>query len=217
LSRAGGAWEVVTTRGRRLVADAVIVAVPAPAAGQLLANASPTAAAELRRIEYASVALVTLAYPRSSLGCALDGSGFLVPRVEGRLLTACSWVNSKWPHLDPKGAVVLRASAGRHRDRRALDLDDATLVDRLHAELTQAMGLSVRPTDARVHRWEGAFPQFAVGHLDRVARIEAALAVDAPGVTVAGAALRGVGLPTCIAGAQAAARRATQHLAGLAA
>jgi oxygen-dependent protoporphyrinogen oxidase len=202
---AGGGWTVTTSLGRQVDADAVVVTSPAPAAARLLGDLSAAAAAELATIRYASVALVTLAYRRADLPGPLEGSGFLVPRTEGRLMTAASWVNSKWPHLDRPGQIVLRVSAGRAGDHRALGLDDGALIDSLHAELALAMGISSPPADGRVHRWVDAFPQFGVGHSGRVARLEAALGAEAPGVVVAGAALRGVGLPTCIAGAEVAA------------
>jgi oxygen-dependent protoporphyrinogen oxidase len=200
----GDGWCVVTESGERIAAGAVVLTVPAPAAARLLAGVSARAATELAAIGYSSVALVTLAYPAGAVPGRLDGSGMLVPRLEGRLMTAASWVNRKWPHLDQPGQFVLRVSAGRAGDDRALAMDDGELIDRLHGELVEAMGISGRPTDGRVHRWIESFPQFEVGHAQRIARIEAALGADAPAIGIAGAALRGVGLPTCIAGAESA-------------
>jgi oxygen-dependent protoporphyrinogen oxidase len=198
LARAGGGW-ALTTRRRTIVPDEVIVAVPAFAAANLLAGVAPEAATELAAIEYASVAIVTLAFPRSAVKRELDASGFLVARSEGLLMTACSWASSKWAHLGGSDApVVLRVSAGRHGDERALDLDDGDLVAHLVDELTTTMAIVGDPTEVRVSRWPRSFPQYAVGHLDRVARIESSLAAAAPGVIVAGAALRGLGVPACI-------------------
>ena len=178
----------------------VVVTVPAYAAAPLL----PAAAADLRAIEYASVATVTLAYPPDALRGPLDGSGFLVPRIDGRLMTACTWLTSKWPDVAAAagGRVLLRVSAGRAGDDRALALDDATLAARLHTELEEAMGLRRDPDEAVVTRWPRSFPQYDVGHQARVARIEAALP---PGAVVAGAAYRGVGIAACIQQAQQAA------------
>jgi oxygen-dependent protoporphyrinogen oxidase len=198
-------WVVTTTRQQRITADGVVITTPAPVAARLLGDLSPTAAGELAAVTYASVALVTMAYRRADVPGPLDGSGFLVPRVDGRLMTAASWVNNKWPHLDRPGQFVLRASAGRAGDNRAMSMDDDALIDGLHRELAVAMGINARPTAARVHRWVDAFPQFRVGHQVRMAAMEQALQRDAPGVVVAGAAQRGVGLPTCITGAQEAA------------
>lgn len=189
------------------VDDRVVVTVPAHAAASLIESRSPRAAAELASIAYASVALTTIAYPADAVP-RLDASGFLVPRGEGRLTTACSFGTAKWPHWSPPGQVVFRVSAGRIGDQRAMELGDDELVDRLHAEIAELVGVSAAPVSARVHRWARAFPQYRIGHLARVGRIEQALAEDAPTVVVAGAAYRGLGVPACIQQGRAAAARA---------
>lgn len=200
----GGEAEVVE-------ADAVVVATPAPAAAALLSGPCPAAAAELAGIAHAAVAVVALAYDEAALpgGRPPAGSGFLVPRPEGRLLTACTFSSSKWAHLARPGQVTLRASVGRRGDERGLALPDDELVARLHAELAEAIGAASSPAAARVSRWPASFPQYAVGHLDKVARVEAALAEATPGLVLAGSSLRGVGIPACIA----SARRAADSLA----
>ena len=204
----GATWTAQLSSGQTVAGDSVVLACPAAAAASLLAPVSPVAAAGLASIRTASVVLTTLAYPASAVPGPVVGSGFLVPRPEGRLLTAATWVGSKWAHLDRPGQIVIRASSGRVDDGRAMAMDDDALVAALHGELTAAMGLrALRPTEARVHRWPDAFPQYEVGHLERIAAIEARLAEDAPRLVLAGAALRGVGLATCIAGARAAAAR----------
>lgn len=187
-----------------------VVTTPAPVTSALLAGVSPEAAAGLDELEHASVALTVLRYRISAFagGRAPAGSGFLVPRGEHRLMTACSFASSKWPHWASPGEMVLRASAGRWGDERALALDDGELVDRLHNELAGALSLNEGPFASRVTRWPGAFPQYRPGHLARVARIEDALRRDCPRVQLAGSALRGVGIPACIAQGRAAARRA---------
>jgi len=120
-------------------------------------------------------------------------------------MTACTFGSNKWPHWSGPDTVVVRASAGRDGDERVLDLSDGQVVDMLHAELTEAVGVTEAPVEARVSRWPDAFAQYAPGHLDRVARIEQALADDARGIVVAGATYRGVGIPACIASARTAA------------
>lgn len=188
--------------------DAVILATPSPVTAALVDGASPDAARYLRAVDYASVALTVLVYPEAACGRPLGGTGFLVPAAEGRLLTACSFASAKWPHWAAAGDVVLRASAGRWGDERALALGDDELADRLHRELTAAVGLVAPPRLVRVVRWERAFPQYRPGHLDRVSRAEAALTRDLPAVTLAGAAYRGVGIAACVAQGRSAARRA---------
>jgi oxygen-dependent protoporphyrinogen oxidase len=187
-----GRWRVAG-----LLADAVVVTVPAFAAAPLVQTVSPVAAAELRAIEYASVAVVTLGYAPSTMPPLPIGSGFLVPRSEHRLMTACTFLSAKWPLLGSSGLVLLRVSAGRFDDPRISQLDDRELVDRLHREVAEALGTTKAPVTTRVDRWERGFPQYEPGHLARVGRIEAALAT-LPGLTVAGAAYRGLGLAACV-------------------
>ncbi|CAA9260533.1 MAG: Protoporphyrinogen IX oxidase, aerobic, HemY [uncultured Acidimicrobiales bacterium] len=195
--------------GVTIEADAVIITVPAFAAAPMLRDLSAEVARALDAIDYSSVALVTLAYRRDAVRTSLDGSGFLVPRPDGRLLTACSVFSNKWKDLADPDTVLLRASAGRWKDGRALDMDDADLVAAVHGELDEALGLAEGPTEVRVSRWVRSFPQFWPGHLERVAHLESTLARVAPRVALAGAALRGVGIPACVTGAQSAAEHVT--------
>ena len=158
-------------------------------------------------MRYASVAVATLAYRPTDIGRPLDGSGFLVPRVDGRLLTACTWFSSKWPDVRPRGLVLLRCSAGRDGDERIADLDDTELVERMHAEAAEALGLRGTPVESVVTRWPEAFPQYDVGHLGRVDAAERALARQLPGVSLVGASYRGVGIASCVRQAKEAAER----------
>jgi len=185
--------------------DAVILAVPAARAAKLLSAASPGAADGLARIRSASVVLTTFAFARDAVEVAPGTSGFLVPRGEGRLMTACSFGSLKWPHWASPGQLVLRVSAGRVGDDRPFQLDDATLVERLHAELAEALGSQAEPTAWRISRWPEAFPQYEVGHVELVAKIEATLRTALPSLALAGAGYRGSGIPACIASGRSAA------------
>ena len=205
IDRRGEGWSVVTGRGARFAGDAVVLAVPPEPAAALLEPHAAKAAARLGEIRSASVAMVCLAYRQADVGRTLDGSGFLVPRGENRLMTACSWASSKWPDLAPPGTVVVRLSAGRDGDGRALSLADDVLVGRLHRELAAAIGLAGDPVASHVTRWVDGFPQYRPGHADLVTAIEDGLPA---GLEVAGAAYRGVGIPACIGTGRSAARRA---------
>jgi oxygen-dependent protoporphyrinogen oxidase len=210
----GAGWRLATgdagdpgAERSHVVADRVVLATPAYVTARLLASIAPQAAAFLSRIDYASVVLTVLVVPREAIDHPLDGSGFLVPQSSGRLLTACSWMTSKWAHLgvDPS-TVILRASAGRAGDDRALGATDDELMAALADDLRDTMALHGPPTAVRVSRWERSFPQPRPGHLDAVATAERALAERAPGLTMAGAWELGVGLPACIRGADRAVR-----------
>jgi protoporphyrinogen oxidase len=199
LERTPTGWRVVhgpTTDERAIDADAVILAVPAAPAARLLADVAPVAAATLASIEAASMAIVTTAWqPGDSRPPA--GSGYLVPAVYGRPVKAVTFASAKWAHLAAADLVMVRASLGRYGDTAVLQRDDADLVEQVVDELTSYAGFAGAPIDARVTRWGGALPQYAVGHLDRVARIRAAVAV-VPGLAVCGATYEGVGVPACI-------------------
>lgn len=197
LTRSSAGYVIETGDGP-VEADAVALTAPAPATARLLEPIDPDVAGELAQLEYASVALVALAFDTDQIGRPLDGSGFLVAEGEGLLLTACSWASSKWAHLAEGGRVVLRASAGRHHDRRALELDDGALVAALLDDLATTMSVTGEPAEVRVTRWIDALPQFRPGHLDRVARWRARLAEAAPGLQVGGAAFDGLGIPVCV-------------------
>jgi oxygen-dependent protoporphyrinogen oxidase len=186
-----------------LGADGVVVATPARSMAAL------TGVDLLRGIGHSSPVLVTLAFTRSGVRHPLDASGFLVPRVEGRWLTACSFATTKWAHLgaaDPS-TVILRASSGRNGDDRAIESDDDVLVDALLADLDDLLGLDEDPVEVRVSRWRDGFPQYEPGHLGRVAAVEADVRARFGGrVAVAGAALHGIGIPACIRSGREAAR-----------
>ncbi|MFE9453792.1 protoporphyrinogen oxidase [Streptomyces sp. NPDC006739] len=204
---ASGTWRVAA--GEHVVrADAVIVAVPAPAAAALLAAESPAAAAELRAVEYASMALVTLAYRRDGLALPDGSSGFLVPPVDGRTIKASTFASQKWGWIareDPD-VVVLRTSVGRYGETEVLQRDDAGLVDVSRHDLREATGLDATPLETRVTRWTDGLPQYPVGHHARVARVREHVA-ELPGLAVCGAPYDGVGIPACIASAYAAVDR----------
>jgi oxygen-dependent protoporphyrinogen oxidase len=192
-----------------LDADAVIVAVPATPAARMLADVAPSAAAELAAVEYASVAIVTLALPVNAFPERPSWSGYLVPPIDGHVTTAVTFSSVKWGWLGKAAddLVVLRASIGRHRDQANLQHEDGELVDTVLAELGQAVGVAGKPVDARVSRWGGALPQYAVGHVERVARVRAAVEAN-PGLAVCGAVYDGVGVAACVA----SARRAVDHI-----
>jgi oxygen-dependent protoporphyrinogen oxidase len=198
-----GGWRVVAG-DRVLHADAVIVAVPAPAAAGLLRAEAPEAAAELAAVEYASMALVTLAYRRADVTLP-EGSGFLVPPVDGRTIKASTFSSQKWGWVAEQNPdlLVLRTSVGRYGETEILDRDDAHLVDVSRHDLHEATGLSATPVETRVTRWHEGLPQYPVGHHARVARLREHVA-KLPGLAVCGAAYDGVGIPACVASAAAA-------------
>jgi len=207
---AGRRWRVTTPSGP-LDADGVILTCPAWESARLLEPLAPEAATILGDIEYSDVALAAFVVRNEHLARPLDGSGFLVPRSQGLLTTACSWASSKWRHYAHEELAVLRVSAGRTDDRRWMDLDSAELVSTLAAELADTGVVSVQDAarsrfEAQVTPWLRSLPQYRPGHLERTAAVDACLADGTPGLVAAGAAFRGLGLPACVRGAQTAAK-----------
>ncbi|MFJ6786854.1 protoporphyrinogen oxidase [Streptomyces angustmyceticus] len=192
--------------GTGLTADAVVLATPAPATARLLAPVCRPAATELQSVEYASMALVTMAFRRSDVEGRLTGSGFLVPPVDGRKIKASTFSGNKWGwggRYDPD-LFVLRTSLGRYGDEEDLTREDAELVGYSRADLREAVGLTAAPVASAVTRWNGGLPQYPVGHLARVARVHDAVG-RLPGLRVCGALYGGVGIPACIASGRTAA------------
>ncbi len=204
-----GGWTVAAA-DRAVEADAVVLATPAPATATLLRPHDDEVAGLLDAIDYASVVLVTFRVGVDDIPEALEGTGFLVPRRsphkgrEAWAVTACTYLDRKWPHLAREGETLLRASLGRVDDTRAAGWSDQEVADRAWEELGALMGAHGEPVESRVVRFDDAFPQYRVHHLLRTAGVESALARFG-GVAVAGAAYRGVGIPACIASGRAAA------------
>jgi oxygen-dependent protoporphyrinogen oxidase len=217
LDRTQDRWHLVvgpTRSPETIEADGVILATPASPGARLLRGVAPAASQELSHIEYASVAIVTLAVRAADVPSEVSGSGFLVPPVDGHVVKAATFSSAKWAWLSGD-TFFLRASIGRHREAAVLQRDDADLVAVAMADLREAVGLRGPLVDAVVTRWGGALPQYAVGHLDRVAAIRAAVA-GVPGLAVCGAAYDGVGIPAVVASAHAAATRVLAHLSAAA-
>lgn len=199
LCRAGrGQWRLTVGSTRdpeNLLADAVVLAVPARPAERLLANVAP---ADFQ-LNYASVALVTLVLPEAALP---EYSGFLVPAAERHKIKAATFLDRKWPHLRRPGQTLARLSLGRYGEEGVLQRPDGELVELALADLAEIAGTPRRALGAAVHRWGGALPQYAPGHPARVAAARAALPA---GLALAGAAFDGVGIPACVrSGRQAA-------------
>jgi oxygen-dependent protoporphyrinogen oxidase len=218
--RAGGGWRLVvgSTREPEVVeADAVVLATPARATARLLGDTAPAAGRELAGVEHASMAIITLAFPAPAFP-ETEGSGFLVPPVDGRSVKASTFSFAKWDWVRAAGEAtdepvrLLRCSLGRHREEQTLQRSDEELVALALDDLADAIGLRVPPVDSHVQRWGGALPQYAVGHLDRVAAVRHEL-VGLRGLSVCGSAYDGVGIAACIASADLAAAKVLGDLA----
>jgi oxygen-dependent protoporphyrinogen oxidase len=190
-----------------LDADAIVLAIPAAPAARLLGGVDTGAAAEVGLLEYASVALVTLALPPGTVLPEL--SGFLVPASQGYAVKAATFVSTKWPSPGP---VLVRASLGRRGEAETLQQTDDGLIAVVRQELPTLIGGPIgEPIGARVNRWGGGLPQYGVGHPARVAAARRALPAT---VALAGAAYDGVGIAACVRSGEVAAEAVWAALSG---
>ncbi len=205
----GDHYGIVTERGDRLLADAVLLATPADVTASLLARIAPQAAASLQSIRYAGIGTLYLAYRREDVPHPLDGFGMVIPGSARRAMDGMTWTSSKWAQRAPDGHVLLRVFFGGPRTRPLLDVDDDQLLAAVRGELRTSLGIWHAPLFYRIYRWHDGYPQYDLGHLERVQAAQTGLP---PGVMIAGSAYDGVGVPDCVRQGQAAASRILAHL-----
>lgn len=212
LERRDGWTDVRLVSGETLRPEAVVLTAPGPAAADLLEPTAPAAATALRQIRHGTTALVTLAYRLDQFARPPVGHGFLVAAGEPLTIDACTISSNKWPDRAPDATVLLRAFIGS-RSGRSLDLSDEALIAAAQRDVAATLGVRGEPLLVRLGRFTQAMPQYTVGHLSRVASVEAALA-GASEIAVAGATYRGVGVPDCVTQGRSAARHLIERLGG---
>ncbi|MGC1450339.1 MAG: protoporphyrinogen oxidase [Candidatus Sulfotelmatobacter sp.] len=210
VQREGRTW-VVSAGMQSDQFDSIIVALPAPAAAQVLRMASPELSAELAAIQYSSSITVGLGYDRDVRENLPPGFGFLVPRSEGKKLLAATFVHNKFPHRAPDDRALLRCFFAGNNAEDVWPLTDEQIIGIVRHELQQILGpqisgLRAEPLFARVYKWKSAMAQYGVGHLDRLDRIEG-LRQQLPGLALAGNAYRGIGVPDCVRSGRDAAKQ----------
>ncbi len=197
-------WTITTDKGEHLKADAVCLAVPAYVAASLLNDIDEQLARNLRNIKYASTATINLGYKRSAIAHPLNGFGFVVPFIEKRSLIACTFSSVKFSGRAPDDHVLLRAFAGGALQPEVFALEEAEMSQRVEADLRELLGITGAPLFTEVAKWERSMPQYEVGHLDRINEVENAVN-KLPGLSLAGNAYRGAGIPDCIRSGEVAA------------
>ncbi|MFC5405245.1 protoporphyrinogen oxidase [Cohnella soli] len=202
-SDGAGRYRLRLADGTAVDVDDAIMTLPASATADLLSPHADVAA--LRNIRYVSVANVVMAYDADRFDHDLNGSGFLVPRQEGRTITASTWTSSKWLHTAPDGKRLVRCYVGRSGDEAGVELNDEAIAAAVQNDLRELMGLTAEPAFVEITRLRQSMPQYPVGHGEALAAFRAGLAERLPGILATGAAFNGVGLPDCVAqGKQAA-------------
>jgi oxygen-dependent protoporphyrinogen oxidase len=208
-----GTQFVLSTPEGEIDADGIVLALPGPEIEQVLGSIGGAVVQGFADIAYASVAVVTFAFAPGTDAAGTDArlegwSGVLVPRVQGALMTAATFLSAKWPWMtagaDAAPGPLVRVSAGRFGDDRIAALSDSEIIRRLLGELPVYTGMPKVPVDFHLHRWDQAFPQYAPGYLSRLTNMRRAVA-GLGGVALAGAVLGGIGLPACISSGERAA------------
>ncbi|CAN5594397.1 protoporphyrinogen oxidase [soil metagenome] len=201
-----GGYRVTVRSGNSFEADGIVIATPAYAAAMLLAGLAPSASAQLATIPHVSSATVSMAFNESDISVVGGGRGFVVPRVEGFDLTAATWSSRKFAGRAPAGKVLLRGFVGRAGNEGPAFLPDDQLIEVVRRDLAAITGISAEPLFARIYRSHNGMPQYHVGHNKLVQEIETLVAwID--GLSLVGAAYRGVGIPDCVAYATGSAAR----------
>jgi oxygen-dependent protoporphyrinogen oxidase len=199
-------WLLKIGQSETLAADAVCLALPAYISARLLSKVDAQLASELDGISYASSATINLTYKRGDIPHPLDGFGFVVPFTEKRTLIACTFSSVKFAGRAPEDFVLLRAFVGGALQPEVLDLDDAQLLPAILADLCDLLGVTAHPRFSSIARWHKAMPQYHLGHLERVQRIEEQIA-SLPGLALAGNAYSGIGIPDCIRSGETSAHK----------
>ncbi|MBC7810568.1 MAG: protoporphyrinogen oxidase, partial [Burkholderiales bacterium] len=192
---ADGTYQITLANAAPISASAIILTTPAFTAAKLLRDLAPKSAAELNQIPYNSTGSISLAYRLADVPRPLDGFGLLIPASEGRPINAMTWSSTKFDHRAPENHALIRVFFGGARRPEMLTIDDSGLLVIVRSELKALLDITAAPLFQRIYRWTNANPQYEVGHLERVADIEAALP---PNIYVAGSAYRGVGIPDCV-------------------
>ena len=194
-----GRWSASVSGGSVVEGDAVIIATESWAAEPLIRRHDEAIADALAAIPASSSATVSLAFNEKEVGFDLNAFGVLCPMVEGRALMAATYSSTKWRGRAPQGRVLLRGFVGGPHNQKIVYRPDEELVQTVLSEFRSILGLSpdANPLFSRVFRWHLGMPQYTLGHLDRIARIEERCALI-PGLAIAGGSYRGVGVPNCI-------------------
>ena len=198
LARVDGGWRVVTRDGESLDADHVVLATPARIAASLVQHASPTLSAWLQGVTYAGVAVVSLGFREADLPRPLDGYGYLVARSEGLATLGVVWESSLFPGRAPNGHALLRVMLGGSRRPEVVGWSGERQAHTAREELARVMGITADPVMQQVTAWPQAIAQYTVGHLERRAAIEDAVA-NMPGLVLCGSSYDGVSFGDAIA------------------
>jgi oxygen-dependent protoporphyrinogen oxidase len=204
-----GIWQILKTNGESLSADAICLALPSKASAELLQGLDPETAADLAAIAYAPAATINFAFREDQVKRPLNGVGFVVPDKEARLILGCTFAQNKFEGRVPQGSVLVRAFLGGVRSQAWCQDENPVVIEKVFSELKDWLGITGDPLFTHIERYAQALPQYAVGHLQRIMRIEERM-LHHKGLSMAGNWSYGIGIPDCIdSGERAAANLLT--------
>jgi oxygen-dependent protoporphyrinogen oxidase len=207
ITKTPSGYSIRNEQGDPINCDGLLLATPAAVAAKLLRDVAPQASQVLQTFRHSGIGTAYLAYRRDDVPHALDGYGVVVPHDERRRIDGMMWSSSKWAGRAPQTHALIRIFFGGPNTRQMLSQSDDAIIAMAREELADSLGVRAEPSFTRVHRWPDGYPQYDLGHLDRVAAAEGALPAN---IVLAGCAYRGVGVPDCVRqGTEAATRLAT--------
>jgi oxygen-dependent protoporphyrinogen oxidase len=190
-------FRIVREEGAPLDVDAVVLACPSTRAADLVGEADPELSRVMASIDAAPLAVLHFGYRRGAIGEAPDGFGFLVPRCAGVRTLGTIWASNVFEGRAPAGSLLMTSMIGGACDPEILELDDKELVKIVRADLQRVMGILTAPYFIEVYRHPRGIPQYNLGHLERVAAIEAR-AAQHPGLFISGNSYRGISVNKCV-------------------
>jgi oxygen-dependent protoporphyrinogen oxidase len=204
-------YQIQLENGKPLTADAVIVTTPYPTLTQMLPSIDLPKPPN--HTPATTVATVILGFDdQTEVETPYEGTGFVVPRTENTTITACTWTHKKWPHTTPDGKVLLRFYIGRPGNAAIVAESDSSILEHVQKDMAKVMNIRKQPSFYRITRWREANPQYTVGHTEWVKQLEVHLNSNLPGLFLAGAPYRGVGIPDCIDQGKRAVQEVLQFL-----
>jgi oxygen-dependent protoporphyrinogen oxidase len=202
-------YQVHLASGEILESDSLIMATSANIAANLMQSIAPEAAQGLGKIRYAGIGSISLAYRVQDISHSLDAYGVVIPSNEGRPIDGIQWNSSKWSNRAPAGMVLLRVFFGGPHTRAMLEKSESEIVAIVREQLRDILGIQAEPQFYRLRTWANAYPQYDVGHVQRVADVMASLP---PTIALAGNAYHGVGIPDTVKSAISAVQTISQNL-----
>ncbi|AOV08680.1 protoporphyrinogen oxidase [Sporosarcina ureilytica] len=195
----------------KLHADGIVFALPNHHAASLLSDVESIHL--LEKVNYVSVANVSLTFDKADITYPMNGTGFLIPANEGTVLTACTWSSSKWLHAAPENKYLLRCYVGREKDQQWVKWSDEEILANVQKDLKDIMGITATPTSHTITRAIHSMPQYPIHHLEQLKKVRKCLKAQKPGLFLCGAGYEGVGIPDCIEQGKRAAEKMVAYLA----